>query len=68
MEEWGAERSEDKILLEEVSWLFGEHGSRAAVLEVCGYESGKAGRAHSLVEKECVEVKALFCVKDGVVE
>lgn len=56
------------MLLEDVSYVFDEDGTRGAVLRIREVEGGEAGVADSLVEKRCGEVKAQFCEGDGVLE
>lgn len=52
--------------LENVWWAFEKEGKREVVLEVRVGDGGEAGRANSLVGKECVKIEALFCGRDGV--
>lgn len=60
--------SEGKLLLGDVCWISESENKREALLGVCGNGGGEADEADFLVEKICVEVKALLSGLDGFLE
>lgn len=67
MEEGVVEVSKSGLLLEDVCYVFEKERRRKAVFAVCEDEVEKADVVDLLVERR-VEVEAIFCQGDGVLE
>lgn len=68
MEEDVVEVTGGEFLSEDVCWIFEKETKREVVLRVYEKDKSEAVGEHSLTEKRCVEVEALSCDGDGVLE
>lgn len=66
MQEGIVEISVSGFFMKDVCYILEKDGKREVVLRVCEHEKEGSFKPDSLVEKRCVDFKALLCGRNGV--
>lgn len=68
MGEGSPEVSKIRLLFQNLCRVFEKQGTKKAVLGVREDEGGEASEGDLLIERECVQVEALFCKAHDIME